>query len=89
MAIFAVIRQSDDSHLGDVVARTYPTAHYKLSDFTWLVAATGTAIDVSASLGLSGAGPNSGIVLEVGSYYGRANPAIWTWIKTNWEASSG
>ncbi len=89
MGIFAVIRQNDDSKLGGVVARAYPKTHYALSDFSWLVAAPGTAVEVANSLDLGAAGPNSGIVLEVGSYYGRANPAIWTWIKTNWEASSG
>ena len=89
MAIFAVIRQNDDSRLNEVVASAYPRANYALSEFSWLVAASGTAIEVAESLGLAAAGPNTGIVLEVGSYYGRTNPAIWTWIKTNWEASSG
>lgn len=94
MAIFAVLKQPsvNPQGLAQAVQREFPT-HYPLSDGVWLVAASGTAIDVSGKLGLGAAGPdantNAGVVLEVGSYYGRANPAIWTWIKTNWEASGG
>lgn len=89
MAIFAIIRQTEDAVLGGVVAKAYPTAHYRLNDASWLVAAPGTAIEVSESLGLGAAGPNSGVVIEIASYYGRANPAIWSWIKSNWEGSGG
>jgi hypothetical protein len=91
MAIFAIIKQpsQDPPGLGNAVALTYPNAHYVLNDSTWLVAAQSTAVDVSIALGLGPQGTNTGAVFEVGSYYGRANPAIWTWIKTNWEASSG
>jgi len=27
----------------------------------------------------------SAVVIEAASYFGRANPAIWSWIKTHWE----
>jgi len=91
MAIFAVIRQpaGDMGALGRAVQGAYPAKHYVLSDSAWLVAAQGTAIDVSEKIGLGTHGANAGVVVEVGSYYGRANPAIWTWIKSNWEASDG
>lgn len=92
MAIFAVIKQpsQDAGALERAVQTAYPMNHYVISDGVWLVAAQGTAADVSGKLGLGGdAAPNTGVVFEVGSYYGRANPAIWTWIKTFWEASGG
>jgi hypothetical protein len=92
MAIFAVIKQPalEPAALGRAIQAEFPGAHYVLSDAAWLIAAQGTAIDVSAKLGLGRPdSPNTGVVFEVGSYYGRANPAIWTWIKTNWEASGG
>lgn len=91
MPIFAIIRQpaADPMSLGRAVTAAFPDKHYPLSDTTWLVAANGTAIDVSTKLGLGANGINTGVVVEVGSYYGRANPAIWTWIKSNWEAADG
>jgi hypothetical protein len=91
MAIFAVIKQPSQipAGLATAVALAYPNAHYVLNDSAWLVAAQSTAVDVSIALGLGPQGANTGVVLEVGSYYGRANPAIWTWVKTNWEASGG
>jgi hypothetical protein len=92
MAIFAVIKQPSPNPvaLAQAVTRAFPGSHYVLSDSAWLIAAQGTAIEVSQKLGLPAAdSPAAAVVIEVGSYYGRANPAIWTWIKTNWEASAG
>jgi hypothetical protein len=91
MAIFAIIKQPspDPTRLEAVIKAKFPTGHYALSDSAWLIAARGTAVEVSAQLGLGPTPELTAVVIEVGSYYGRANPAIWTWIKTNWEASSG
>lgn len=90
MAIFAIIKQpaATPEGLANSVTEAFPN-HYALSDSAWLVAAQGTAIEVSEKIGLGPAGTNTGVVVEVGSYYGRANPAIWTWIKSSWEGSGG
>ena len=92
MTIFAVIKQSgtNSEKLAGAVARQFPQQHYDLGNGTWLVAETGTASDVSTKLGITPEGAaGSAVILEVASYYGRANPAIWTWVKSNWEASGG
>ena len=92
MTIFAVIKQSgpNSEKLAAAVATHFPQQHYDLGNGTWLVAATGTASDVSAKLGITPEGAEgSAVILEIASYYGLANPAIWTWVKTNWEAKGG
>jgi hypothetical protein len=86
MAIFSILAQpgADVQKLGDSIKATYPLHHYSLGDGAWLVAALGTAKDIADRLTIT-AGPNGpAIVIEAASYYGRANPAIWTWIKSNW-----
>lgn len=86
MPVFAVIRQTDPaSALHGAVIREFPEAHYDLGSGVWLVAGTGTAQEVSNKLGITpDANTGTGIVIEAASYYGRANPAIWTWIKNLW-----
>jgi hypothetical protein len=80
MPVFAVIRQSTPSDaLGQAIAREYAEAHYDLGDGVWLVAGSGTAKDVADKVGITPAGAvGTAIVLEAASYYGRANPAIWS-----------
>lgn len=88
MAIFAVIQTPGENgeKLANAVARAYPDAFYTLKPEVWLVSGQGTAQDVSNKLGISPGGVNgSGLVVEAASYYGRANPAVWTWIKNYWE----
>lgn len=51
----------------------------------WLVAGSRTAQGVSDLLGISDGTNGSALVLEVASYFGRANPNIWSWIKQHWE----
>jgi hypothetical protein len=92
MTIFAVIKQPgpNSDKLASSVEDTYPQKHYDLGDGSWLIAESGTASDLTTKLGITPEGLNgSALVIEVASYYGRANPAIWTWIKTNWEAKGG
>jgi hypothetical protein len=87
MAIFAVIQQpsANSARLGPKVLSAFPT-HLSIGSGVWLVAAAGTAQDVSTKLEILPTEQNgAAVVLEVASYFGRANPAIWSWIKTNWE----
>ena len=97
MPIFVAIPQGDDARrkLPDAVKSAYPNAHYALENNTWLVAGTGTVQDVTAKLKIvekdqRAAGPTGTVVvLEVASYYGRASIELWTWVKSNWEATGG
>jgi hypothetical protein len=91
MAIFSILAQpgANVQKLSETIQATYPLHHYPLGNGAWLVAARGTAKDISDRLTITD-GPNSpAIVLEAASYFGRANPAIWTWIKDNWTVGSG
>lgn len=91
MPVFTIIRQpnANGEKLGPTIAQTYPLHHYVLSDDAWLVAARGTAKDISDRLGVTEGTNGSALVVEAASYFGRANPAIWTWINANWNAGSG
>ena len=89
MAIFALIQQpgANAEKLASAVGTTYVGANYPLGNGVWLVATSGTAEEVSNKLQITpNAEVGAAIVVEVASYFGRANPAIWSWIKANWEA---
>ncbi|WP_157046502.1 hypothetical protein [Roseovarius sp. 217] len=92
MTIFVIMRQAEADHnrLGSAIKRVYPNDTYPLGDGLWLISDSATAVEVSNKIGITSAtGSNvtvgSAIVVEAASYYGRANPAIWSWIKTKWE----
>lgn len=91
MTIFAIIKQPGDNseRLGAEIARVYPLHHYDLGSGNWLVAGRGAAKDIADRLGITDGANGSAIIVEASSYYGRANPAIWTWISANWGAGSG
>jgi len=89
MPVFAVVRQSIPSDaLAQAITREFETGNYDLGNGSWLVAGAGTAKDIADKLGITPDGvTGTAVVIEAASYYGRANPAIWTWIKNHWEAS--
>ncbi|MCK1517263.1 hypothetical protein IVB22_33125 [Bradyrhizobium sp. 190] len=97
MPIFVLLPQNEPAQrlLPAAVAREFPDAHKPLANNNWLVAGKGTAQDISAKLGITNPKePTSSaigtvMVLEVGSYYGRAASDVWDWIKAKWEATSG
>lgn len=89
MAIFAVIMQPGlpgaDS-LRRAINEHFSSTNYQLDgDHGWLVAGRGTAQQISETLGITDGQSEAALVVEVASYFGRANPNIWTWIKDNWE----
>lgn len=90
MSIFVIVQQNASGPSGTLAAKIASVGHpsYPLSVGVWLMAFRGTAMDLCSELGIS---PNAefgtAVVTEVSSYYGRANPAIWTWIKSNWEGA--
>jgi hypothetical protein len=89
MTVFLVLQQSglNSQKLSEAVAKAYPNDTYALGNNGWIVSGTGTAQEVSDKIGISGGENGSGIVVEIASYYGRTNPAVWSWIKNKWEGS--
>jgi len=89
MSIFAIIQQNPagpSGRLADAIERD-GNPSYALSEEVWLYSLPGTAREVSELLGIADGSNGSAVVVEVGSYFGRANPAIWSWIKQNWEGT--
>jgi len=88
MAIFAIIKQTAPvDNLASAIRTAFPLAHYDLGDGAWLVAASTTAMELSEKLGITECTNGSAVIVEAASYYGRANPAVWSWIKANWEGT--
>lgn len=78
-------------NLGPAIEREYANAFLALDGgHGWLVSAVGvTSQQISEKLGISSGENGAAIAVELASYYGRANPNIWTWIKANWDAPKG
>lgn len=88
MAIFAVIPtpNPNGAHLGPAIVAKFADANYPMDgDHGWLVAADMTAKSLSDVLGITDGSNGSALVFEIASYFGRANPNIWSWIKLHWE----
>jgi hypothetical protein len=90
MAIFAIIQQpSVNTGLQEIIRKEYHNSIYEIDGgHGWLVAANKTAKELSDSLGITEGTTGSALVFEVASYFGRANPNLWTWLKLNWEQRS-
>lgn len=87
MTIFAVWQDDlsgPDGALADAIDQS-GLQKYVLDENNWLISFSGTARELSDRLGISDGERGSGVVTEVASYSGRANPAVWTWIKVQWE----
>lgn len=91
MTLFAIIQQPgpNSEKLANAVGTAYPDAVYNLGNQAWIVSDSATAKDVSDKIGISEGENGSGAVFEIASYFGRANPAIWTWMKSKWERPTG
>lgn len=87
MAIFLLAQTSlvDTSKLAKKLQKMFPDEHYVAGAGAWLVSTEGTAQNLSQELGISEGEITSVIVAEISSYHGRADPAIWSWIKEKWE----
>lgn len=89
MTIFAVISQPSPNlaKLPEAVAKAYPDNFLKLNEQVWVVASKDPIQDVSKKI--LGEGENgAAVIVEVGSYFGRAAPTVWSWIKSKWEATA-
>jgi hypothetical protein len=89
MAIFVIIPTPNPNatQLGGEIEKHFKETSYPLDlGHGWLVSANQTAKGVSDLLGITEGTYGSAIVMEVASYFGRANPNIWSWIKLHWES---
>lgn len=89
MTLFTIIQQPGTigDQLSNAVKAAYPDDVYVLGNGAWIVSDSVTARDVSDKIGISEGDNGSAIVVEVASYFGRANPSIWSWMKAKWEQS--
>jgi hypothetical protein len=88
MAVFAIIVQPspNTANLARVVADHFAGANYQLAGgHGWLVSAAMTSKGLSDHLGITDGSNGAAVILEVASYFGRADPNVWTWIQQNWE----
>jgi hypothetical protein len=91
MPVFAIIPQSNPNtpKLAGVIATNFVTESVSLEgDKGWLVSTKGTAQELSERLGVTSGENGAAIILEIASYFGRANPNIWSWIKIKMEATT-
>jgi hypothetical protein len=89
VAIFAIIPtpNPNNTKLAMAIAEHFKEENYPIDgDRGWLISANLPGKAVSDLLGITDGRTESALVLEVASYFGRANPNIWSWIKLHWEA---
>jgi hypothetical protein len=72
-----------DAPLEDSIKATFPGNFFSMGRSQWLVAAEGTAREVSDKLKITGVEPpgiTSSVVFSVSGYFGRASSEVWEWI---------
>jgi hypothetical protein len=92
MTVFVVIPQPNPNtaKLAAVVTEMFRDALFPLEgQHGWLISTTGTAQALSEKLGIASGDNGAALVLEVASYFGRATPDTWSWIKTKMESPPG
>ncbi len=87
MSIFLLVQTDleNTAKLSEKIHEHFESDHYSLSTGSWLVSGDESAKSVSDLLGVTQGDINGVVVVEVASYYGRTNPAVWSWIKDKWE----
>jgi hypothetical protein len=89
MPVFAVIPQPNpnSAKLPGAVTANFANEYLQLeNEKGWLISAKGTAQELSAKLGVTSGDNGAALILEIASYFGRANPNIWSWVKAKMEA---
>jgi hypothetical protein len=89
MAIFLVIPQPNPNteKLGGAITGSFGDVNaLSLEDEKgWLISTEGTAQQLSEKLGVTSGANGAAVIVEMASYFGRANPSIWSWIKDKLE----
>jgi hypothetical protein len=91
MAIFVVIPQPNPNtpKLPAAITDQFSTGQSFIGledNRGWLISTTGTAQGLSEKLGVTNGNNGAAVIFEIASYFGRANPNIWSWIKEKLEA---
>lgn len=73
------------------VEAAFPDAYLSVGSGQWFLIgpSTMTTQELSQKLGLLGDSPINGIVVSVGSYFGRAPLSVWEWLAAKMGADSG
>lgn len=88
MAIFSISAvNANYGELGRAVESKFADNFYKINERMWLVSTSKTAEQISKDLQISEGRMIGGVVLQVGSYYGRSSVNLWDWMKANWGGS--
>jgi hypothetical protein len=91
MTIFAILLPTPNPQLADAIKAAYPNDWLSLNETQFLVSSVGTAIEVSAKIGVADPTdpqkPRIGtaVIFATTSYYGRAPTPVWDWIKAKLE----
>lgn len=88
MAVFAVLMPVNNATLEQSIEERFKTDALKIRPGQWLVAAPGTAKELSDTLGVTDGSNGSAVIITAASYFGRANPSIWEWIRAKWDGHS-
>ena len=90
MAIFAIIKQPNpkQAQLDAEILSMFPDAFRLEGQAGWLISAQTSAQNLSERLHITDGSNGGAVVVEVSSYFGRANPNTWTWLKEKMEAAS-
>lgn len=81
-----MIAPPDNSALGAAIKTHFANQHIQIWAGQWLISATGTTQQISDLLGIGAGVSGSGIVFSVVTYWGRANPNVWEWMKSQQES---
>jgi hypothetical protein len=93
MTIFAVLMPAPQPQIAAAIQAAYPDDHLSITDTQWLISGSGTAIDVTAKIGVYDSknpekpAGGSAIIIAMAAYYGRAPTPVWDWIKAKQESS--
>jgi hypothetical protein len=86
MSVFVVISPNiSNPKLEAAIIEHFSEEHYKISDNQWLICAGGISQSVAERLGIPSGDVDTAIVFAASGYWGRANPAIWEWLKVKWD----
>lgn len=89
MTVYVIIPQDGSTKLASRIQKDFPDDSYQLPSGEWLVSADGTTSKkLAEDLGVIAKETESAIVFATSGYYGRANTAIWEWLKAKIERSS-
>jgi hypothetical protein len=92
MTIFAVLLPTPQAAIAAEIEKSFPNDNLRLNETQYLISAGGTAIDLSAKLGLydpkepTKPAIGSAVVLATSSYFGRAPTGVWEWMKAKLES---